>query len=291
MPVVSLALALVMLASTATYAQERGRVVSVGSRWDARTNGDLLIVSDVVIDTPGGRVATQMDGGTIGDLTLNVIDDAVPRPGDQVVRQRGRWKLAVEDFVTYAAWPSSSEGWILDPANNDGVPHDAVEADMRAAAGAWTTQTQAAFAMPFEARTTGGVLANDGVNYVFFRPDSGDGTGLASAYCWQGAGVMKDCDLVVWDGLVKAFASTQPCVNGIYILDVMTHEFGHFAGLGHSTVPGATMTPGYTGCSTTQRSLEPDDIAGIESLYPQPEPEPEPEPPPPCKKKGRWACR
>jgi hypothetical protein len=45
---------------------------------------------------------------------------------------------------------------------------------------------------------------------------------------------------------------------------VMLHELGHALGLGHSTVTTAVMFPNYTG---GQRSLDPDDIAGIQAIY------------------------
>lgn len=46
---------------------------------------------------------------------------------------------------------------------------------------------------------------------------------------------------------------------------VMTHEWGHTLGLGHSTTSTATMWPTYPGSSA--RTLDSDDIAGVSSLY------------------------
>ena len=43
---------------------------------------------------------------------------------------------------------------------------------------------------------------------------------------------------------------------------------GHQLGLGHSSVSTATMYPSLGLCSTSGRSLDPDDLAGIERLYP-----------------------
>ncbi|HVY49113.1 MAG TPA: matrixin family metalloprotease [Minicystis sp.] len=48
---------------------------------------------------------------------------------------------------------------------------------------------------------------------------------------------------------------------------VLTHESGHFLGLAHSSVNGATMFPYYAG-GTDLRSLETDDIEAICTVYP-----------------------
>ena len=48
---------------------------------------------------------------------------------------------------------------------------------------------------------------------------------------------------------------------------IATHEIGHFFGIGHSDVEGATMDAYYRG-GIDGRSLEPDDIAAIEHQFP-----------------------
>jgi len=50
---------------------------------------------------------------------------------------------------------------------------------------------------------------------------------------------------------------------------VALHEIGHALGLGHSNNGAAVMASGYTGA---KRTLQPDDIAGIQALYGIPEP-------------------
>lgn len=44
---------------------------------------------------------------------------------------------------------------------------------------------------------------------------------------------------------------------------VITHEVGHFLGLAHSNVDGATMRPNYDPGSTALASIEQDDVAGV----------------------------
>ena len=52
------------------------------------------------------------------------------------------------------------------------------------------------------------------------------------------------------------------------LLSIVTHEAGHFFGLSHSTVRGATMIADYDNGSVDMRSLEDDDVAGICEIYP-----------------------
>lgn len=56
-------------------------------------------------------------------------------------------------------------------------------------------------------------------------------------------------------------------VSGVDLQSVATHEMGHALGLGHSTVPGATMAAAYSQGATSARSIEDDDIAGVQALY------------------------
>jgi hypothetical protein len=46
-----------------------------------------------------------------------------------------------------------------------------------------------------------------------------------------------------------------------------THEIGHVVGLGHSSVAGATMFASLGGNGVAARSIEADDVAGLQSIY------------------------
>jgi hypothetical protein len=49
---------------------------------------------------------------------------------------------------------------------------------------------------------------------------------------------------------------------------IITHEIGHFIGLDHTLDTEATMFAGYDEGETKQRTLEPDDVAGVCAIYP-----------------------
>jgi len=281
---ISLAVCL-LVPSVSSQDIQRGRVVQSQSRWATNDYGDQRIVTDLEVDLPSGRVSAQVEGGTRDGVTLVVSDELVPEVGSLVEVTSGRsgWRVKIveEDFSTAGrTWPSDSL-WVLNTDNADGIPADTVEQESIAAAGAWTDQSDASFAMTFVGRTAQSVQALDYTNIVLFRntPSPTNEDAVASTFCWWTGNTKTDCDIIVWDGAYTFLATTTtPCSLKVYVQDVLTHEFGHYAGLSHSTIKSATMWSAYTYCSKAMRSLAADDIAGIEFLYP---PDGEPPPPPP----------
>ncbi len=64
---------------------------------------------------------------------------------------------------------------------------------------------------------------------------------------------------------------SAPGVSGCLAMDVqntVTHEAGHFIGLGHTPVSGATMFASAARGETSKRSLAQDDIDGVCAIYP-----------------------
>jgi len=56
-------------------------------------------------------------------------------------------------------------------------------------------------------------------------------------------------------------------IGGWDIQGILTHEYGHALGLGHSTVGNATMYASASQPAVYERTIEADDIAGIRALY------------------------
>ena len=112
-------------------------------------------------------------------------------------------------------------------------------------------------------------------NVVIFRNDVWPYTEMGASYAIGLTTTHFDTtngDL--WDADIE-LNGTAPLtigdpIKGDDLLSVLTHEGGHFLGLAHSFDPTATMRPVYTAATDgdSLRSLAPDDIAGICSIYP-----------------------
>ena len=165
-------------------------------------------------------------------------------------------------------WPAGTipVPYYINPANMDVSP-SAIEPAIRVGADAWRLQPGASFAFTLAGYSTQTTNTNDGINLVMFR-NASSGSALATTYTWFSGTRIIDADMVFWDAGFQFVTGTSECSNAFFIEDIATHEFGHALGLGHSTVPTATMYPSISTCSQESRTLDPDDIAGVLSLYP-----------------------
>jgi hypothetical protein len=173
-------------------------------------------------------------------------------------------------------WAPGPVFYSVNTTNMD-LPDAVIPPALAAGAGAWSTQTSASFHFQYAGTSTVTTNTNDGVNVVMFR-NASSGSAIATTYWWSNGSRIVDADIVFWDGGFQFFTGSTGCSNGFYIEDIAAHEFGHFLGLGHSAVTSATMFPSVSACAMGNRTLDPDDIAGVEALYP---PVSIPVPPPP----------
>lgn len=165
-------------------------------------------------------------------------------------------------------WGQSNVPYSVNTANMD-LPDAAVEPAVRSGADVWATQSNASVRLSFTGRSTQTTTTNDGLNLVVFRnASSGSAAVIATTYWWSSGSRIIDADVVFWDAAFQFFSGTTGCSGGFYIEDIAAHEFGHVLGLGHSASPSATMYPSTSSCNVNNRTLDPDDIAGIQALYP-----------------------
>lgn len=132
----------------------------------------------------------------------------------------------------------------------------------------WTTQTNADFSFNYVGSTSSTAVVNNGQNIVFWTPQAGNGT-LAVTFTTSTGSTTLDTDIVFFGDVTWRSFDPVPG-NAFDVEGVCTHEFGHALGLDHSTRnPNDTMNAG-TGPganSVIRRTLEADDIAGVESIY------------------------
>jgi hypothetical protein len=178
--------------------------------------------------------------------------------------------LLSRDIAAYTMtgefWNRSVVAYQVNPANLD-LPAAAVTTAVRAGADAWAQQSQANFSFSYGGASTQTSNTNDGVNLVLFR-NASSGSAIATTYWWANGTGIIDADIVFWDAAFRFFAGSTGCASGFYIEDIAAHEFGHALGLGHSAAPNATMLPSTSSCNMRNRTLDADDIAGVQALYP-----------------------
>jgi hypothetical protein len=78
-------------------------------------------------------------------------------------------------------------------------------------------------------------------------------------------GALYDADIQVNSAEFEFSVGSE--VTAVDLASVLTHEVGHFFGLQHTRVAGATMEAGYDALDDVRRSLEADDVAGICASY------------------------
>jgi len=163
-------------------------------------------------------------------------------------------------------WTTSTVPYYIN-AQNPYVSASAATTALQAAAAVWGDQSNANVQFSYAGTTSGSSLVANDKNEVFFR----DETGAAGLTYWWGDnyGHLVDADIVLRGLNTVLIADGYPCSNAVYITDLAAHEFGHALGLKHSAVGEATMYPNMSAyCDNSWRYLSPDDVTGIETLYP-----------------------
>jgi hypothetical protein len=127
----------------------------------------------------------------------------------------------------------------------------------------------------FAGPTANGLDGADMTNTVLFEdttwphPDPTHSTlALTTVTYSTKSGQILDADLELNTANFKLSTTDTVPAGGYDFRSIVTHESGHFLGLAHSIDPTATMFAVYTPGTKSLRTLAPDDVDGICTIYP-----------------------
>jgi predicted Zn-dependent protease len=156
---------------------------------------------------------------------------------------------------------SSTVDIFVNSQNDQGLSEPLVQSIAESSIGEWNGQSR----INLRKNTTTGKDQAD-LNELYFSSDSsifnGSGVvGITLVGFNESNGEIASADILISDNY---FFSTDPTAAN-YLGNVITHEAGHFLGLGHGQVAGSTM---FYALSRGQNKISDDDKAGLYSLYP-----------------------
>jgi len=169
-------------------------------------------------------------------------------------------------------------------ANNNTVPHPSFPGHTGAVMAIWKGHVEWASEAyagtgAGDGATTNPILGSGGANFDstfqgLATAVGGTNDNIHSELEGDSGGVLAFCETPISDGWRIRYYSTwtwqdgpNTVSSGIDLQGVACHEFGHGLGLGHTSTSGATMYASISGTGTGQRSIESDDIAGVQSIY------------------------
>lgn len=154
-------------------------------------------------------------------------------------------------------WNNNSQAVYFNPSNSSSLSSGDLSTILSSSASEFSS---AGFSIS-PTLTSGGATSR--TNDIYFANDSyffGGTSVLAITQIIYEGETIIEADIIINDAIT--FSGTRGVGN--YIGDVLTHELGHFSGLGHSQVHGASMLFSlYNGQST----LHEDDLSGVKHLY------------------------
>ena len=149
----------------------------------------------------------------------------------------------------------------LNPGNSQGLSSITVNEQVDASIAEWNSKSR----ITLRKKATSGAGQN-GVNEIYFSNNqeifNGTGVvGITQVAFKDNNGEILEADIIIND--LVAFTTDIDEIK--YLGNVLTHEMGHFFGLGHGQVAGSTML---YALSRGQNKIAADDMAGIYSMYP-----------------------
>lgn len=150
----------------------------------------------------------------------------------------------------------------VNPSNNQSILAADVTSQVAASIAQWNNKSR----INIRQNSTSS-FNQENLNEIYFSTDpsvfaNGTGVvGVTQVYFKNNTGEMIEADILINDN----FLFSTDINDSNYLGNVITHEMGHFMGLGHSQVPGSSM---FYALTRGQNKIAPDDKAGVYSIYP-----------------------
>jgi hypothetical protein len=183
------------------------------------------------------------------------------------------------DCGTALVWPSACVGYSIQIDASAEVDFDVVDELVRRAFDTWQAADCGGGEHPaIVALDLGPVSCNvqeytedeKNANAIIFRdlawPYASGALALTTVTYALESGEIRDADIEL-NSADAEFTTADSNVE-VDLLSILTHETGHFLGLSHTPVAGATMQRDYPPKSTSLREIDSDDTAGICAIYP-----------------------
>jgi hypothetical protein len=193
--------------------------------------------------------------------------------------------FSVGSTQTPLKWDMPRVRWFASDRGVPGVTAAQFQAEVASAFATWEAVPTASIAFQYVGFTSAIPFEDDGISTFGFdaAPDLDRVLGATTFVVDTTTGEIVESD-VFFNSIFTWSTATAGEAGRFDLQSVATHEIGHFVGLGHSALgeteirpdgsrrviaSGAVMFPISLGRGVTaDRTLQPDDIAGVSDLYP-----------------------
>jgi len=195
-----------------------------------------------------------------------------------------KFGFRIGDRTVDVKWPAGPVRYFVNDRDVSGVTAEEFRSAVARAAATWQAVPDTTLTFEFQGVTTASPGALDGRNTLGFldRPDLDRVLGSTSLLLDAATGQISEADIFFNTSFPWSTAANGEA-GRVDVESVVLHELGHFVGLGHSAIgetertptggrrvlgSGAVMFPiALTPGSTSDRSLQADDVAGLSDLY------------------------
>jgi hypothetical protein len=182
-------------------------------------------------------------------------------------------------------WNAERIRWFASDRGASGVSAFDLQATLARAFATWESVPTASVAFQFVGFTGAEPLDDDGISVLGFldEPDMDRVLGATSFVTDVQTGALVEADIFFNSAFLWSASNTGDA-NRFDLQSIATHEIGPFLGLGHSALgetevqpaggrrvlaAGTVMFPiAFGRGNVTERTLQPDDVAGVSDLYP-----------------------